>query len=200
MKYFIAHLLTGDVAEYHRSLTQTLSERFHVAPLHKKVQSHLTVKIPFHANPFELAQVEARLEELASTRSAAPLTFEGFGRFGFKTVYLDVTKSQRAVEVVRETVNYINELPWMQRAPLEGNKLHASVARFMTYKKFRRVWRHVREERPRFESSLDSLAILKKESAESPWSLYRSFPLQEPSMARTEPLRSSESAPRAVFS
>lgn len=180
MKYFIAHLLTGDVARYHREITHTLSERFHTTALYKKVQSHLTVKIPFEANPFELAQVEDRLASLAASRDSVPLTFEGFGRFGFKTVYLDVTKSQRAVELVRETVNTMNELPWMQRIPHEGNKLHASVARFMTYKKFRRVWRHLRHERAYFESSLDSFAILKKEAPEHPWVVHRTFALGAP--------------------
>lgn len=58
MKYFVAHLLSGDAAEYHRAVTGELSERFKNTPLH------------------------------------------------------------------------------------EGNKLHASVARFLTYKKFRRVWLH----------------------------------------------------------
>lgn len=186
MKYFIAHLLTGDVARYHLELTQALSERFHTAPLHKKVQSHLTVKIPFEANPFELAQVEERLTLLAASREEVPLTFEGFGRFGFKTVYLDVTKSQRAVELVRETVNVVNELPWMQRIPHEGNKLHASVARFMTYKKFRRVWRHLKQEHPRFDSALDSLALLKKEAPSEPWVVHRTFTLGTPVSVEAE--------------
>lgn len=182
MKYFIAHLLTGDVARYHLELTQSLSERFHTTPLYKKVQSHLTVKIPFEANQFELAQVEERLALLAASREAVPLTFEGFGRFGFKTVYLDVTKSQRAVELVREAVNVVNELPWMQRIPHEGNKLHASVARFMTYKKFRRVWRYLKQERPCFESTLDSLALLKKEAPHEPWAVHRMFTLGFPAL------------------
>jgi len=175
MKYFIAHLLQGDVAEYHTNLTKILSERYHTTALHKKVQSHLTVKIPFEANSYELAQVENRLELFASKAHAVPLTFERFGRFGFKTVYLDVVKSNLAVELVRSCVSDMNAFPWMQRVTHEGNKLHASVARFMTYKQFRRVWRHVKNEPAYFKTTLGSLALLKKETPHVPWVLHREF-------------------------
>lgn len=175
MKYFIAHLLKGDAAKYHRALTHELSSAFHTAPLHEKVAPHITVKIPFEANDYEIAQVESRLRDFTRRIPAPHYTLQGFGRFGHKTVYLDVVKSRDAVLMVRDCVRDLNELPWMQQVHHEGNKLHASVARFMTYKQFRRVWRHVKTERPHYKAHLDSLAILKKEAGDKMWHVHREF-------------------------
>jgi len=181
MKYFVAHLLSGDVAQYHTTLTQELSHRFRATPIHEKVAPHITVKIPFEANEYELLQVEHVLAHFTSTRHAPPMTLEGFGRFGFKTVYLDVVKSHEAVHMVRDCVNELNQLKWMQQVHHEGNKLHASVARFLTYKQFRRIWREVKHERPHFKERLDSLAILKKPHGEKKWHVHRNFNFATPS-------------------
>lgn len=176
-KYFVAHLLSGEVASYHRTLTRELAERYQVTALHKKVDPHVTIKIPFYANSYEIAQVEEVLHRFSETTEPTPLTFDRFGRFGFKTVYLDVVKSQRAVELVRSCVAELNTLPWMQRIPHEGNKLHASVARFMTYKQFRRVWRHVKTEPAHFKHQFGSIAILKKDASQNMWNVHRTFAL-----------------------
>lgn len=180
-KYFVAHLLSGEAARYHKTLSRELSERFRTSPLHLKVEPHFTVKIPFEANDFEADEAVQTLADFAASHTPERYTISGFGRFGFRTVYLDVEKAHRATALVRECVSALNELPWMQRVPLEGNKLHASVARFMEYRQFRRVWRVVQSERPHFETILDSIAILKKSSGE-PWQVHRTFAFTQPSL------------------
>jgi len=184
MKYFVAHLLEGEVAEYHRELTLELSRSFNTYPIHEKVSPHITVKIPFEANGYEIARVEDTLERFAEAHAPEPMIMEGFGRFGFKTIYLDVVKSRAAANVVRECVEELNALEWMQRVRHEGNKLHVSVARFLTYTQFKRVWRNLKHERPRFKHTLDSLVILRKEAGARTWSVHREFSLTAPAMSR----------------
>lgn len=180
MKYFVAHLLSGEVAQYHHKLTRELSERFRTVPIHEKVAPHITVKIPFEANDYEIAQVAERLALFTEQHQSEPLLFEGFGRFGFKTAYVDVVKSHRSVQLVRSCVADLNQFSWMQQVHHEGNKLHASVARFMKYKQFRRVWRYLKTEQPHFKERLDSLAILKKEPGQKAWSVHKEFALKLP--------------------
>lgn len=199
IKYFVAHLLSGDVAAYHEQLTRTLFEQYHVTPLHNKVRPHLTIKIPFYANAYEINQVEERLEAFAARVTPPSLTFNRFGRFGFKTVYMDVVKSRDATLMVRDCVSELNAIPWMQRIPHEGNKLHASVARFLTYKQFRRVWRHVSAEQAQFKQALDTLAILKKEHARAPWRLHKTFSLTGAVYAETPYHAAPECMPELVL-
>lgn len=177
MKYSVVHLLSGDAARYHRTLTGELSARFKIAPLHERVAPHITAKPPFEANDYEIQQVEECLRKFTASRSSEALALKGFGRFGFKTAYLNVVKSRRAVELVRECISSLNKLSWMSPIDREGHKLHTSVARYMNYRQFRRVWRFLRTKRPCFATHLDSLAILKKERTNRAWTVYREFEL-----------------------
>jgi hypothetical protein len=164
VKYFVAHLLTGDAKTYHERLTRDIAYRYGVYPLHERVVPHFTVKAPFECDEEGIAEVERVLRSFAHNESAAPYTIRGFGKFGFRTAYLDVHRSPEAVSLVRRAIRTVNDnLPWMTKAPLEGNKLHASVARFMTRKQSRRVGRYLSTQQAFFNQRLDNIAILKKE-------------------------------------
>lgn len=164
MKYFVAHLLTGDAKTYHERLTRDIAHRYGVYPLHERVVPHITVKAPFECDDAGIKEVERVLRSFAHSENAKPFSIRGFGKFGFRTAYLNVYRSPEAVSLVRRAISTLNEnISWMPRAPLEGNKLHASVARFMNRKQSRRVARHIVEEKAYFRTAFDNIAILKKE-------------------------------------
>ncbi|MEK9177042.1 MAG: 2'-5' RNA ligase family protein [Patescibacteria group bacterium] len=176
MRYFIAHLLEGKAKMYHEALTRALSDRFALVPLHERVPPHLTVKIPFEADETEIKDMERVLRSFARTRAPAHVTLSDFGHFGFRTIYLDVARSPEATALTREALRVLRDnLPWLPRPPLEGNKLHASVARFLPRQKFRRVWRLLEGMHPRFTTTLDNLAILKRE--DKAWTVHTLIPL-----------------------
>lgn len=176
MKYFVAYLLSGDAKRYHETLTRELASKFLITPLHERIAPHVTVKPPFETDDAGIEEVERVLRSFAHGQESAPLLFSGFGRFGFRTIYLDVKKNKEAISVVRRCIQILNaNVPWMPAYPLEGNKLHASVARFLSRKQFRRIWRELKELEPRFESSLDTIAILKKHGRS--WQLHTLIPL-----------------------
>lgn len=174
----MAHLLSGDAKKYHERITRELSGRFRIVPLHERVPPHLTLKIPFEADTEQIHDVEKVLRSFARVRRSAPLILKGFGRFGFKTIYLDVCKSDQAVSLSRECINVLREnFPWLPNAPLEGNKLHASVARFLSRRQFLRMWKLLHGLSPSFNSSFDNITILKKE--DSHWSVHTRIALPE---------------------
>lgn len=179
VKYFVAHLLSGDAKAYHAGLTRVLSSKFHIIPLHERIPPHITIKPPFETDEAGIKEVERVIRAFAHHERAIPLVFDGFGRFGFRTIYMDVYKSAEVVSLVRRAVHTLNaHIDWMVAGPLEGNKLHASVARFLNRKQFRRIWRELRMLHPHFESSFDSIAILKKE--DRTWSIHSLIPLNSP--------------------
>lgn len=177
-KYFVAYLLEGGARQYHLSLTKELSDRFYITPLHERVDPHITIK-NFEANSYEIAGVESVLERLARTAEPVPLTLEGFGRFGYKTFFLDVQKSRRATLFARECIGELNQLSWIRPQSHEGEKLHSSVARFLRAKQSRRIWRVLnRKETPHFKMHLNTITILKKPGKR--WELHREFVLGRP--------------------
>ena len=162
---------------YHEALTQELSATFRIFPLHERVSPHLTIKAPFETDEEGIQEVERVLRAVSHTESAVPLTFKGFGRFGFRTVYLNVHRSPDAVSLVRRSIRAVNEnVPWISKAPLEGNKLHASIARFMDRTQSRRVLRHLKSHDPLFHTAIDNIAILKKEGVA--WKVMTVIPLR----------------------
>ncbi len=176
-KYFIAHLVGGRAKTYHEALTRELTKRFHTVPLHERVEPHVTVKIPFETDEAGIADVERVLRSFIRNERAVPISFSGFGRFGFRTVYLDIEKNREAVSLVRRAITVLHEnIPWMPRINHEGNKLHASVARFLSRRQFRRIWRELAHLHPRFESALDNVAILRKEG--KTWIVHTLIPIR----------------------
>jgi len=180
MKYFVAHLLNGDAYQYHLSLTKELSDRFRITPLHERVDPHISIK-SFEANDYEIGQVEILLGRVAQRSSPAPLMIEGFGRFGYKTLFLDVQKSRAATLFARECITEMNALPWMRSVAYEGEKLHSSVARYLRFSQSKKIWHLLRKrETPHFRTQLDAITILKKPGRR--WEKHRTFVLGAPSM------------------
>ena len=191
MKYFVAHLLSGEARAYHERLTRELAFRYQIFPLHEKVTPHITVKPPFETDEEGIAEVERVLRACAHNERAAPLSIKGFGHFGFRTIYLDTQKNPEAVSLVRSVVRALNEnISWMPRFVHEGNKLHASVARFMDRVQYRRVTRYLAKETPTFKVEFDNLAILRKNG--KTWEVISVIPFKNDVLAWTATSRGLE--------
>ncbi|OGG43124.1 hypothetical protein A2841_03235 [Candidatus Kaiserbacteria bacterium RIFCSPHIGHO2_01_FULL_48_10] len=178
MKYFIAHLLSGDAKRYHEALTSELARHFHIEPLSRRVPPHLTFKVPFEAESSLLTDVERVIRETVRSRPAPTLFLKGFGHFGYRTIYLNVEKSPEAVALARELVlHLVSHVPWLPKAAHDGKKLHASVARFLERQTFHRLWRLLKNHQPHFMTNLDNVAILKQE--DGVWKLHTLIPVGE---------------------
>ncbi len=174
----VAHLLSGEAKEFHQYISRELSLRHRILPLFERIPPHVTVKPPFETDAAGIGEVERVLRAFAHAEKAPPILFSGFGHFGFRTIYLDVFRSSEAVDLARRAVKTLNEnIAWMPQMPREGNKLHASVARFLGRRQFRRIWRALSAmNRLRFEASFDNIAILKKEG--KTWGIHAFVPLR----------------------
>jgi 2'-5' RNA ligase len=176
LKYLVAHLLSGEAKASHQKIARELSHRFKTPPLYERIPPHVTVKPPFETDEAGIEEVERVLRALAARERAASFLIRGFGRFGFKTIYLDVVRSPGAVALVRRLLAGLNaNVPWLPRYPHEGNKLHASVARFLDRKKFRRMWRLLKGLVPAFSLSFDNVAVLQQEGRS--WKVRTIIPL-----------------------
>lgn len=175
-KYFVAFLLDGDVRNYSLRLSEEISNRYHTVRFFDKVTPHITVKIPFLSDNDGIKDVERTLRAFARTQCAPRVTIKGFGHFGFRTIYLS-TEGNEAADFVRACLSQLTRnIPWLPTPPLEGNKLHVSVARYLTRRKFLKIWRALKGVSPTFSNRLDNLAILVHE--EGKWRVYALIPVR----------------------
>lgn len=111
-----------------------------------------------------IVKVEKALRSFVRLQTAPEYLVRGFGRFGFKTIYLDVVQSPDAVRLIRDCVAHLNRtVPWLPRAPMEGNKPHLSVARHLDRKTSAKIWKELKHTSPECAGRIDSIAVLKYE-------------------------------------
>ncbi len=183
MKYFVAYLLSGSAKSYHERLTRQIFEKYKTARFFEKVPPHVTIKAPFEATDEGILDVERVLRAFARTAEAPSFVLEGFGHFGFRTVYLN-GEGKEATVFVRRCIKLLREnIPWMSQSPLEGNKLHASVARFLSRRKFERIWRALKGACPSVEVTLDNVAILKQ--TDGVWKVHALIPVRTDTFTRS---------------
>lgn len=158
--YFVGHLIEDSRAEYYGTLTADLAKRFGIEDLSKRIPAHLTLKPPF--SPEDLSSFKREVEELATGTESLPLRISGFGRFGMRTIFLDIEADaslQNAAESVARSLG----------APIRSNPLHlhVSVARHLDQETFKDVWEYVQElPRPEFDTRFDNLTLFKKTGRE----------------------------------
>lgn len=100
MRYFLAHILTGEDAERMQALRRAISKQFNVhAAL--KLPPHLTLVRPFEsvATPELISDAIADVGEALEPQTIGT---RGFGAFGHAVWFLDVEQRKRWFEVKAE--------------------------------------------------------------------------------------------------
>lgn len=161
MRYFIAHLVSDDIRHYHEAVIRDLNAHRIQLP-ERHTPPHITIKPPFECDRATIDSILNSIERFVAVRTVPPFMVRGFGKFGFKTIYLNVENGE-ATRFVRDLVQQLNqEFAWLPRRPVEGDKLHLSVARRLDRVASRRAWRAVKDRKPKFISALSSIVILER--------------------------------------
>ena len=164
MRYFIAHLVEGSAKRYRDRVVRELHRKYKIKSPKLSLPAHLTIKPPFECGLMGITQVEKSLRAFVRLQTAPPYRLRGFGRFGFKTMYLDVVQSPDATTLFRSCVAHLNkENPWLPRGAVDGNKLHLSVARHLDRKTSAKIWKDLSTLKPEWQGRLDSISVLKYE-------------------------------------
>lgn len=164
MRYFIAHLVDGSVAQYHRTLVEDVAAQFNLEIIRGQFPTHITLKAPFESD--DAVAIKNVLKKFMVTHYAQPFTICGFGHFQNKVVFLDVELPQNTSRVVKElqwALNGIHDIQWGAHEPLEN--LHVTIAKKSIAEKFDSIWEYLCEKEPlQFDLLLDNVALLRFEN------------------------------------
>ena len=177
MLYFVGHIIRGEAGKYHTRLTQELSEKFDIHPLHLKVPPHLTFKAPFKTDT--ISNIQKVTEQFIKNTKSTAFTFDGFGNFRQGTIYINVKPSVEMVESVDAYQRELFSMDLLQREKFEpsSSTLHASVARKFPKNKFDEIWEYIRAfQPPNFKLNFDSIAILEHDGKR--WNIHSEFCFQ----------------------
>lgn len=177
MRYMITHMISGEAKKYHENLSRAVAQAYHLRPVTINIDPHLTVKAPFDALSSDLFEVERLIGHFVNTHSPVPYTLSGFGNFGDRVVYMDVTVPPGMVTVVEDFKGKLKELPWLEFKPHENDtKFHATLV----YPKDEAQTKEIVERlnsgnAPAFTCTFDTITLLKK--GERRWEVVKDYHL-----------------------
>ncbi len=164
MRYMIAHMIKGEARKYHEDLSHALAHHYHLRPVTASIDPHITVKAPFEALSTDLFDIERLIARFVDTYSPAEYTLSGFGNFGDRVIYMNVTAPTEIVSAVEDFKGKLKELPWLEFRPHEDDtKFHASLAYPKDAEQTTEiVGRLSAGHAPAFTCSFDTITLLKR--------------------------------------
>ena len=172
MKYFIAHMLTGEAKRGHDAITEAVSETF---GLSRPTPAHITLKRPFDTDRIE--DIEDVLEKFSKFKKRAPIKLKGFGNFGRNVLFVNVFPSPAADLLIRELDIMLKCVSWVRFGVFENpRRLHATIVHKKVSSKFNKVWRFVSKGSFEFDVLLSSITVLKKEGGI--WTIHKQYSLK----------------------
>lgn len=165
MKHIITHLIRGEAGKYHEKLTEDLSERFGVFPLHDRIAPHLTFKQWFELDEQGMSALYQRLENFANSHTQSGYSLNGFGNFGKDLIYIDALPSAEMSQNILDLMHTLRQIEGLTFDEFDtGSHLHATIA-MGALKPFDygQIWGYLTTvPQPDFKMQFDNIAVLKR--------------------------------------
>lgn len=171
----IAHMLHGEVKDYHVQLSRALASAYRLRPVTANIDPHLTLKAPFDALSSDILDVEHIIDRFVRTRSVSTYSMKGFGNFGERVVYMDVQPSSDMQEFFKDCKDALREIPWLEFKPHEQDtKFHATLCYPKDATQSDEIVARLNERGGKeFLCTLDTIALLKK--GEHRWEVLKEY-------------------------
>jgi 2'-5' RNA ligase len=161
MKYFVGYLVEGEAADYYKTLTSDLEQRFSVKDLSEYIPPHLTLKIPFEADSVE--DFENYMATVSKGLSTLDLVVNGFEKFDGKrmTIFLKVTAGNN-IKTIESIVDHLESYGEDTKKLPRPLALHTSIARFLSPERCEEIWNYLQTlPVPQFNLEFNNLTIFK---------------------------------------
>jgi 2'-5' RNA ligase len=159
--YFIGHLIQGEAAEWHKTFSKEISDRFNTWKIYEKIPPHITIFRPFGTE--NLAKVVELLEGLtAKIPIPGSYLMKDYGKFDDRVIYASIEPEQEVVEVVSEIKSKIGKLPSMPEDDFPIWHPHATLINKVIPDEIRKIWEYVLTlEKPDFTLPFDNVNLFR---------------------------------------
>ena len=112
MRYLLAHMLEGEVKDYHVELSDRLAEQFALVPVSSRIDPHLTLKAPFETE--DPSAIEAIVEAFAKKEKSEPFMLSSFHDFNKKVIYMAVDVPKQTYMLIQRLQDRLRSIPWLR--------------------------------------------------------------------------------------
>lgn len=175
MRYFVAGILKGQVAEYHQKLAEEVATMFGLPMRASYLPSHYTFKAPFDATPEQIEELKPFLHTFSQQHRPTQFKIHGFGHLGRALVTLDLLHSKEmegTVSQLNEVLRGFSWVSWSSHEPIFH--FHVTIANDTTWG-FDEIWKHLKEKQtPHFDLYFDGFALLSHK--DGVWAVDSTYP------------------------
>lgn len=178
MRYYIGYVPGEELQNLYHQLIGELSEMFDLKRLtHNGRIPHVTLKEPFERK--YVRDIECYLEEFCDKTSPTPLTYNGFGRFGKRVIFLDVKPSKAMKTTYGGFLKGMKELPdiYWGKYDTQNKHLHTTLLKGGIGKGFEEIWDYLSRINFSEDFMWDNVTIFKKKDGKTV--IHRVYSLQE---------------------
>jgi 2'-5' RNA ligase len=191
MRYMIAYMLKGEPAWSVKRLADELADVFLLESPNKKLGPHLTLKAPFETNSERnIEDLKAALIKFCQGRKPVKISYDGFGQFDKRVIFVHIKPSQEAAAMTAELGKMLRGFQWIKFGRTDGEKhMHATICYAEKRSQYEELKKYLTGESVLLDGSIDSVAILEQEKDyRQPWKLLAEFSFAEiPVTPLTEP-------------
>ncbi|ERM83601.1 hypothetical protein P872_02970 [Rhodonellum psychrophilum GCM71 = DSM 17998] len=176
-KYFVAYVPEGEIQEEATKLKLELYEAFNLKYALKS-PSHVTLKMPFSWNEAKEEKLIQKIKEFFDGFQALPLTFQGFGKFGRRVIFVNVVGNPELSKMQREFSSYCKTaLNQVEELSDKSFRPHMTLAYKDTKEnRFEEYWDFISQKKFSKEVLVDKIALLKR--VERKWQVIHFFVLK----------------------
>ena len=165
MRHIIAHLIRGEVKDYHIALTKDLVEKFDVFPIHNRIPPHLTLKRWFKLSVDDMQKLHVLLDDFTQSHTQSAYTMNKFGNFREDVLFLDAEPSKKMTRDVLELMDVLHIHPSLTFDEYDnGSDFHATLTmaalKPFDYNSIRNYLATIKQ--PEFKMKFDNVATMKK--------------------------------------
>lgn len=174
MNYFIGYFMKGEVAEWHKSLTKHIYEKFNTWKIYEKLPPHVTIFYPFTTDT--LQPIKELLQEWAQRNPGlGNLGIRDFGRFDDKVVFAKIEASSIAHQAIANLRALLLQIPEMPKPEFPTWNPHATMMNRVTPEDIQNIWDYIQTlPKPNFSIPFDNVTIFRYEG-ERKWITDTSF-------------------------
>lgn len=172
MKYFIGHLLEGEVGVWHTTLTNTIAEKFNTWKIQEICPSHITIFSEFEADNIET--VSHTIETLLFHTQPGNYSISMFDHFEDKVVFAKIDPDAKVISLVQKLRENLELIPGVQKDKHLTWKPHATLAFRLSPEKITTIWNYVTTlEKPNFTALFDNITLFRFENEK--WVVEKKF-------------------------
>lgn len=175
MKYFIGHLIGGEFAVWHTTITNNIAKKFDTWKISDVCLSHITIFSEFETENIDV--VSHTIQTLILDARVGQYSVTAFDHFDDRAVFAKIEPNIEVTSLVQELKERLEQIPDIPKDKHLVWKPHATMAFRLPPEDITKIWNYVITlQKPDFIVPFDNITIFKFNNLK--WVVEKTFKIE----------------------